>query len=313
MKNQLFAAGVLPKKFNGLLLAAAITIAATDVEGAIAYTGLYSFGDSLTDSGNVAVATGGLRPYPSGRFTDGPTWAEQLATGFLGLPEHSPSLLGGSNHAWGGAWISGGGEVPTVADQVNGFVAAVGTFLGTDLVTIWAGANEFFAPLEAGDPPPDPAATAAGLSDLIGTLAGVGAMNVLVLNLPNLGETPALRAAAAIATPWTESFNVSLAEGVDAQRGALGINIIETDIFSLSGDVIGNPEKYGLTNSTGTVFPDLLLDPTKTAYWDSVHPTAVVHGIFAQKIARDIGIPEPSATVYLLIVSVFLGSRRLRR
>ncbi|MDG2123249.1 MAG: SGNH/GDSL hydrolase family protein [Verrucomicrobiales bacterium] len=313
MKNNRLIPGLVANHLRVVLLGAGIGFISPDVDGANVYTGFYTFGDSLTDSGNVAVATGGVQPYPSGRFSDGPTWAEQLATDYMGFPGHSASLVGGSNHAWGGALISAAGEVPSVADQVNGFVAGGGTFLTTDLVALWAGANDFFAPLEVGGAPPDPAVTAAGLSGLISTLAGAGAMNVLVLNLPNLGDTPALRAAAALATPWTQSFNVALAAGAEAQGSTLGINLFQTDIYSLSGDVIGTPEKFGLTNSTGAVFPDFVLDPAKTAYWDSVHPTTVVHGIFARQVAIDVGIiPEPSAAVYVFTVAVFFGTRRRR-
>ena len=77
-------------------------------QAASLYTSLYAFGDSLTDSGNVFLATGGTQPanplnFP-GRFGNGPTWAEKLATDHLGLPAITTSLTGGTNYAWGGAW-----------------------------------------------------------------------------------------------------------------------------------------------------------------------------------------------------------------
>jgi phospholipase/lecithinase/hemolysin len=43
------------------------------------YDGLVVFGDSLSDAGNVFAATGGNYPYPSGRYSNGPVWAEDLA------------------------------------------------------------------------------------------------------------------------------------------------------------------------------------------------------------------------------------------
>src|SRR5262245_45599060 len=41
------------------------------------FTGVYAFGDSLSDAGNVFIATGGAipgAPYFAGHFSNGPTW-----------------------------------------------------------------------------------------------------------------------------------------------------------------------------------------------------------------------------------------------
>ena len=72
------------------------------------YTSMYVFGDSLSDTGNLNVATGGTQPAPgqpyfNGRFSDGPVWVETLAAG-LGLSaDVAPALLGGNNYAFAGA------------------------------------------------------------------------------------------------------------------------------------------------------------------------------------------------------------------
>jgi phospholipase/lecithinase/hemolysin len=63
------------------------------------YSALYIFGDSLSDSGNVAALTSGIQPGPStaytqGRFTNEFNYADGLATR-LGLAA-APSLLGGT-------------------------------------------------------------------------------------------------------------------------------------------------------------------------------------------------------------------------
>ena len=71
---------------------------------ASAYSQLYVFGDSLSDTGNLFAATGGTNPIPpyfNGRFSNGPVWVETLAAS-LGLPVN-PSLLGGTNYAFAGA------------------------------------------------------------------------------------------------------------------------------------------------------------------------------------------------------------------
>ena len=70
---------------------------------ASAFSALYAFGDSLTDTGNVYLAAPGvpLAPYYNGRFSNGPLWVEGLANN-LGL-SINPSVGGGTNYAFGGA------------------------------------------------------------------------------------------------------------------------------------------------------------------------------------------------------------------
>ena len=82
------------------------------------YDALYVFGDSYCDVGNIFVATGGAEPaapYYNGRFSNGPIWLDHVA-GFLGLPL-KPSILGGTDYAFGGAWATApqsfpGGTIP---------------------------------------------------------------------------------------------------------------------------------------------------------------------------------------------------------
>jgi outer membrane lipase/esterase len=79
------------------------------------YSNLFIFGDSLSDAGNNAVIFGAnvtpvpisgnsfipTFPYASGHYTNGPVWAQSFAFN-LGLSA-SPSLLGGTDYAFGGA------------------------------------------------------------------------------------------------------------------------------------------------------------------------------------------------------------------
>ena len=69
------------------------------------FSGMYSFGDSLSDVGNISALTFRTfpaAPYVNGHFTNGPVWVEDLAAS-LGLPALGPSVLGGTGFAYGGA------------------------------------------------------------------------------------------------------------------------------------------------------------------------------------------------------------------
>src|SRR5215468_4507801 len=92
-----------------LAMILALGCLATATTHASAYSALYIFGDSLSDSGNNAIvlATNTTPvpipgndfiptfPYASGRYTNGPVWAQDFAAA-SGLSP-SPSLLGGTN------------------------------------------------------------------------------------------------------------------------------------------------------------------------------------------------------------------------
>jgi len=171
-----------------LTVVASLWLSASISQAAL-FTGIFAFGDSLTDSGNTSLATGGAMPgasYYNGRYSNGPVWAEKLA-GQLALPGFSASLAGGNDYAWAGAYTQTGGSVPTVTQQAAGFIGAGKTFLATDLIVVWAGANDFLLGGQL-----DPTIPAGNLAGIISTLAGAGARNFLLPNLPDLGDTPEL-------------------------------------------------------------------------------------------------------------------------
>jgi phospholipase/lecithinase/hemolysin len=82
----------------------AVPVATVAAPGA-PFSAIYAFGDSLTDAGNVSLATAGLvpvAPYADRSFTNGPVWVKDLAQS-IGLPAIQPSLAGGTDFAYGGA------------------------------------------------------------------------------------------------------------------------------------------------------------------------------------------------------------------
>ena len=105
------------------------------------------FGDSLSDAGNISLATNPALQPPL-RFTTNPglTSIEHLASN-LGLPL-GPSLAGGTDFAWGGAGVLNNSPgtpaaVPTITSQVDAFLAG-GTVDGKALYSVWGGANDIF-------------------------------------------------------------------------------------------------------------------------------------------------------------------------
>jgi len=80
-----------------------VVTAATSAS-AITISGLYAFGDSLTDTGNLSVLSPGScppsPPYSGCKFSNGPLWIENLGDD-LGFAV-SLGFLGGNNYAVAG-------------------------------------------------------------------------------------------------------------------------------------------------------------------------------------------------------------------
>lgn len=311
MKIPFRASPVHPARL-GHLAACALILLAHPASAATAFTRVFAFGDSLSDSGNVHLATAGVEPASppnfDGRFSNGPTWVEQLTTHHLGLPALSPSLAGGDNHAWGGAWTDGGGSVPTVVGQVGAFVGDGGSFGPTDLVTLWAGANDFFF---GGT---DPAASAANIGTALDLLATAGAEHVLIANLPELGLTPAARAQGIAAQQGLSALSLAfndLLEIAVLSRRSSEFTPYLLDIESLNEEFIADPADFGLANVTDSALLTGNVAQAGTyAYWDGVHPTETVHGIFAGRAFELLPVPEPSVLLLMMTSAVALVLRR---
>ncbi len=231
------------------LCCAAILLALTGNAraGADDYNRVVSFGDSLSDNGNLDAAVtfelAGLLGFLSGsgyfdgRFSNGPTFAELLAgnadfangessqASFYGLGFiFNPATVEGSvNLAAGGATTEGGelfdifGQpvgIPSVERQIEDFTDNGGEFSTNDLVTVLAGANDIFnADLDAGA-----AASAADTQKRnLSALIEAKASTIVIANLPNLGATP--------------SFS-GLDDRFDANEDTAIAGLVATDTFN---------------------------------------------------------------------------------
>jgi phospholipase/lecithinase/hemolysin len=264
------------------------------------FTNLWAFGDSLTDTGNLFYVTSDIEPpsplYFEGRHSDGPLWIEVFAP-LLGLDVDFDTPFA-NNQAIGGAYTDTRGVViddTGVLSQVYGFLGAGGVIGEDDLVVIWAGANNYFG----GDK--NPAHTVADLAEAVEELAFMTeASTFVVLNLPNLGDTPAGEASGLShkLNSRTNSNNAVLSDAMAELSWALDIEIIVIDINTGFAAVLEDPEAFGFFNVsvpclvqqpdgsrivTGACPPDGAgsYDATGTLFWDLIHPTSAAHALLA--------------------------------
>jgi phospholipase/lecithinase/hemolysin len=287
------------------------------------------FGDSLSDGGNHFIFTdlSSRQPFVLGppdasydigghHFSNGATWAEQLAAALHTPTSGSPALRAPgvfTNYAVGQARARAGAPVFSNFDlrtQVEGYLADFGGHVppGT-LMAIWIAGNDLNDALNALVTDPS-GATSLGILqsafsatfDSIALLYGAGARMFLILNIPNLAFTPYVRfvdafvnpGAANAATFFTTSYNASLGQLVAALPFLLPADPIHPlqfidllDANALFGQIIASPTSFGITNATdrctmpGVIGHAICSTPHRYLFWDGIHPTSTGHDAVA--------------------------------
>jgi 3-phytase len=285
------------------------------------------FGDSLSDTGNVFLATSVPSPqFPfqipaspqwfMGRFTNGPVWHEILTAG-LGLAPAAPSLAGGNNYAWGGAELGPGfalfGGVPNVGLQVEQFLATRSPE-ADQLFVIQGGNNDLIPP----GAPADPTTLVDWVESYVRALADRGARHFLIPNSIILENTPGLNppldqflfgpgdhsAAVAEIIEAGRTFNRLLKKRMMQLEKELaetheGLTITQP-AFGLAGRIVSlTGQRFGIDNVTEPALTAsfnpacfcegvVAEEPDRFYYFDIVHPGAVVHEQLGELAAMDV-------------------------
>jgi phospholipase/lecithinase/hemolysin len=306
------------------------------------------FGDSLSDTGNAAYATGGLLPgpatnYAAGEFTNGPQtnpatsgplgiWVDQVSPRLnVPVPQAGFAIPGGTNFAVGSASTGTNPGFPTTPLQAPGVDQQLGAYLAgtggvsssTALYSFWAGANDI-----SNSPTPTTGVQAAdNIYANILALSGTGAKTFLWFNLPNLGLLPAVTqqgpTAVALASAASAAFNSEWQTDVDKLKSA-GLLVIGVDIASLfdhveadhaSGCAVGPSDPFCFANVTDPAQGNMQADPNTYLFWDGEHPTTAAHALVADLVYSDVeAVPEPYSWSLLAFGGVgLLAISRIRR
>lgn len=270
---------------------------------------IYVFGDSLSDVGNVFETTKGdsppSPPYFRGRYADGPVWVEYLASK-LGLTFNPDT-----NFAFGGASTGNfKGTPPGLLAQIKRFKATNLSANPNALYIIWAGANDYLGGAT------DSTAPINNLAMAVKSLLAVGAKNIVVVNLPDLGELPATRTSqrSNSLNDLTKEHNSELAASLNNLQKNLSsdVKITYLDVNSLFNQVIDAPKKFGFTNVTNPCISNESIcdNPNKYLFWDDIHPTTAAHKLFVELAFSELKpAPEPpavSAPDFTVPLSMFI-------
>jgi len=280
-------------------------------------------------SGNSFIPT---FPYASTHYTDDKVWAQIVASS-LGLSA-DPSLLGGTDYAFGGAETGPltlnpfpGGLLnpfpPTLYTQAAFFLFQHGSVIPGDALYVveGGGQNARDALTKAAGCGGDPicingiiqATTAGYVSDIKtidAKLEAAGAKKVVDWNVPDIGKTPAALAlgplASTLGTIIAGTMNAALSAAL-----ATDPDIKLFDIFGLMNDAIDDPGAFGLTNVTDACaqFTACIADPSTFLFWDGIHPTSATEAIISDAILALV-VPEPSALALLAVALLGFGFTR---
>ncbi|MBU6346262.1 autotransporter domain-containing protein [Cylindrospermopsis raciborskii] len=253
--------------------------------------GLTVFGDSLSDNGNAFKATNGFFPpnnlYPSqGRFSNGQVWVEY----FNDDPRFTNNI---SNFAFGGAQTGTENAenlkfspgflpfpLPGLQTEIDQVLAKTPRLDSNRLYVIWAGGNDYL------NAPPNPIISVTNLTTAINKLTSAGANNLLIVNLPDLGNIPLFfnDPLKSNATQLTLTHNQALKTALQALKNQNNnLNIIPLDFYSLVKEVSTDPNKYGLKNITEPCLQNpACTNPDEFLFWDPIHPTAKAHQLISQ-------------------------------
>lgn len=302
------------KKYSRYVILIIGIVTAIPVWSAEQFSRLYVFGDSVSDTGNLASIT---QPFPApffnNRVSNGPNAVDVVAQQ-LGLAANpSLHLIGpalGTNYAVAGA-RAGGSEAIDLATQVSSFLFNLGGSAPDDaLYIVFIGGNDVRDARDMGKIKPAlrsiiNAVSSAGRQ--IQTLIDAGARHIMVFNVADIGRLPDSVIAAQAAnnnrlirraTNFSRLYNILLKFHLRALEHRNHLDIIEFDFFNEFTNLLDNPTEFEFTNSTQACFSQITftfnpdcnfgVNFPQFVFFDEIHPTARVHVLLGNLATKEI-------------------------
>lgn len=231
-------------------------------------------------------------------------------------------------------------------DQIDAFTA-LSTIVPVNpeaLNVIWVGGNDyseaFVNPDSLGDLSLEqlPDFVTDNIIDGLTQLSSLGAQDFLVVNLPDLGETPFADFVDAqtpedipsilnqLTFDHNELLSTKLSGFSESQPNA---NIVALDVNTLFADAIANPDAFGLTNVTDTclinfqpgfIFDGICDNPEEFLFFDDIHPTTTAYEFISDfalaalnETPAATSVPEPSSLVALITMGLLSSGTLLAK
>ena len=302
------------------------------------FSNLVIFGDSLSDTGNIANAIIGLPfPYYQNRISNGPVAVDFFAAqlGFdARAAQHIGGPIDGYNYAVAGGNILGS-DLEDLTTQVSSYLTRVNNVAdpnalyiafmgGNDVRGVRGILSEQAANIEI-------ELILDGLFEQLTRLTNAGAQTLLVSNVPNVGQVPetlqrevndpGISERAAL---YSRTYNARLSQRLDAFAQSTNTNIVLFDIYAQLDTIIRTADQLGFTQTDVGCFdidevdfdfnfdafhPDCVfgLFFDRFVFFDNIHPTSKAHQIVGQGMLDSLSqldeqppIEEPSKSAIVI-------------
>lgn len=294
---------LFPSKFVFLFLLIFSNWAQADTT----FSQVYVFGDSLSDTGNLASVIGDFpAPYYMNRVSNGPVAVETLAAQLGHAAEASLHLIGteqGSNYAVAGANAFGNDAID-LNTQIISFQANHGFVAPSDaLYVILIGGNDIRSARDSLDWTTAQAIVqnaALEVRQAIESLSLSGARSFMLINSPNIALLPETQLIASVtanprlvkhARKLSNLYRVKLHAIAEQLEDDRNIKITEFDLFKFFNKLVKKAERYGFSNATEAcfspdIYPTTLFHPDcdfdQFIFFDEIHPTARTHALVGE-------------------------------
>lgn len=296
------------------------------------FSNIFVFGDSLTDTGNAHLGAdefGVPDPTPpalgyfDGRLSNGPVWVDYLSQS-LGFGLLEPRLAGGTNYSVGGARAVPNADVsPDLAEQLGLFTTDLAGNAAdpNSLYVVNFGGNDARDILHGDADAPDVDDVAPLIAAGVEVLNELGARNILVSGIPNIGLQPEQNGEEAEGRTLSLALDEALTAALDDLTLAAGTHLFRLDYFTVTDAIEADPTAFGFTQPLDLAclsVPGASPDCPGFLFFDLLHPTTNAHRLLANAALTALDptatdVPEP-ATLGLLGLGVLgIAAHRRRR
>ncbi len=276
------------------------------------------FGDSLSDNGNLYEYMKGelplSPPYYKGRFTNGPVWIELLINQYY--PKDGQAHL--LDYAFGGAGVSerNDDENDDEDDVLFTLNREIDSYLlshhdkadDSSLYVVWMGSNNYLAVPE--DVDKAVSMVTLGIKHELQRLVKKGAKHIMVVNVPDLGRTPAAKDfdSVDLLTALTTKHNAVLKDIVsELEQNDPSVHWFYFNVNDIIEELLNFPERNGLTNIVDTCYEEMVNTPSERSilkmvssvksranvdacsgylFFDPIHPSEVAHVLMADRTKK---------------------------
>jgi len=285
-----------------------ILLAVTSGQASAQFSKLVTFGDSLSDTGNIAsISFNFPYPYYRNRISDGPVMADYIATAIASNAEaslHLDGKTGGDNYAVAGGNIVGA-DTEDLSAQVNAFLLrSNGSADPMALYLVIMGGNDIRGVRSI----ISNASAQAEMDEVLNTLVAqlqrlinAGARTFVVPNVANIGRLPETISRQANdpditnrARLYTQYYNSRLSQRLSALARSSAVGITQLDLFVELETLLTTAPAFGFTHTETGCFDldgfDFHLDCNfgtrfdRFVFFDNLHPTAKTNRIISQRL-----------------------------